>query len=1102
MRWCVLIGLLAGATLAAADYRGTVKSGNLPIPGASVTASGEGHKAGAVTDESGQYALEGLAPGHWVVEVEIFGFEKQRRELNVGEAGAVLDFDLKLAKPPAAPRVEPARAANGAAGFQRLAVNQAAQADVLAALSATEPPEPPPEEIASNANESFLLSGSLSRGLQAPRQEDAFGGQHGEWRPGMPGMGPPGEGPPGAAPGGMAAGPGMRPEMGPGLPGGFGGRGGPGGAGGRPGGGPPGSRGGFDQRGRRRPTSRGPFGQGTFGNRAGRGREAIRGSAFFSLRNSALDARPYSLTGQTVPKPSYAQSRFGLVGGGPLRIPKLLHDDQTFFFASYFGTRSRNPYDGVATLPSPLERQGNFSQSIANGPVVIFDPATHLPFPDNRIPASRINPAAAGLLEFVPLPNQPGRVQNYQIVTSAPQNTDNLGLRLSRSVSTHDRLGLAFNLQQRSGQATQLYGFRDSSSGRGQSIDLSWTHNVRRGLINTLRSTFSRNRSDMLPFFAHGRNVAAELGIAGASGNPLSFGPPNLSFTNFGGLSDASPSLRRDQSASVNEGVLFVRGKHSFHFGTEYRRTLTNSLTDQNGRGTFLFSGLATSALDERGQPLAGTGFDLADFLLGLPQSSSIRFGGADIYFRGSAFNWLVMDDWRLRSNLSLNFGLRYEYLAPLHEKYDRMANLDIAPGFSGVAVVTPGATGPYSGVFPRGLVDPDRNNYAPRLGLAWKPFPKKPFQIRGGYGVYFNGSTYNQAANRLAQQPPFAKTASLVTSLARTLTLQNGFAAAPSTAITNTYAVDRGYRAGYAQTWSLSIQRDLPGALVVEGGYLGTKGTRLDIQRLPNRAAPGSPLTAEERRRISNATGFAFDSSEGNSIYQAAQFRVSRRFRGGVAANALYTFSKSIDNVSTFGGGGAVVAQNDQDLHAERGLSSFDQRHTLSLFYVLTSPLSERASAARAHGWSGRLLSDWSLAGGLTARSGSPFTATVLGNRADTSGTGLVGSGRAEATGLNVSGSAGFFNPLAFAIPPAGRFGNGGRNTIPGPGQLSLNASFGRSLRLDERRRLEIRMEANNVLNRVSFTRLGTTVNASNYGLATDTAPMRTVNMSLRLRF
>ncbi len=377
--------------------------------------------------------------------------------------------------------------------------------------------------------------------------------------------------------------------------------------------------------------------------------------------------------------------------------------------------------------------------------------------------------------------------------------------------------------------------------------------------------------------------------------------------------------------------------------------------------------------------------------------------------------------------------------------------------------------------------------------------------QVRAGYGAFHDGSIYSRFATRLASQPPFANTAQLSTSLARPLTLQDGLAAAPSTKVTNTFAVDRGYRVGYAQSWNLSVQQELPNAFVLEAGYLGTKGTRLDIQRSPNRAAPGSPLTAGQRRQIGNAVGFLFDSSEGNSIYHAAQVRMTRRFCRGFSANALYTWSKSIDNASTIGGGGATVAQNDHHLRAERGLSSFDQRHELTLYYLLSSPVGAGAGLLGGDDILPRLLRNWRLGGGLTLRSGQPFTARVLGNRADSGGTGVVGSGRADSSGAAAAAGAGerFFNLDAFVVPPPGRFGNAGRNTVPGPGLFMLNLSLGRSFRLGEGRRwLEFRLESNNFTNHVNYTRLETVVNSLNYGLATQTAPMRAMTAWLRYRF
>jgi hypothetical protein len=264
-----------------------------------------------------------------------------------------------------------------------------------------------------------------------------------------------------------------------------------------------------------------------------------------------------------------------------------------------------------------------------------------------------------------------------------------------------------------------------------------------------------------------------------------------------------------------------------------------------------------------------------------------------------------------------------------------------------------------------------------------------------------------------------------------------------------------------------------------------------------------GSSQTSAARR-ISDAIGFTFDSSNGDSIYHAAQARVTRRLQHGMAVYATYTFSKSIDDASTIGGGGVTVVQNPNDFSAERGLSSFDHRHTLSLTYLLSSPVGKNTPIP-LNGWAGKLLEDWTLSGNVTAQSGSPFTARVLGNQSNTGGTGSVGSGRAEATGIALEAllPGQFFNPLAFTIPVAGTLGNSGRNTIEGPGTFSLNLSLARSFKLkDDQHRIEARVDATNFTNHPGVTGIGTVVNAANFGYATSMQAMRTLSATVRLRF
>jgi hypothetical protein len=273
-------------------------------------------------------------------------------------------------------------------------------------------------------------------------------------------------------------------------------------------------------------------------------------------------------------------------------------------------------------------------------------------------------------------------------------------------------------------------------------------------------------------------------------------------------------------------------------------------------------------------------------------------------------------------------------------------------------------------------------------------------------------------------------------------------------------------------------------------------------VRTLPNEPPPGSEHLFTQGNQFGNAVGFTYDQSVGNSIFHALQLRLVRRFNRGISLSAFYQFAKSIDDSSTFGGAGNTVAQNWLDLAAERGLSSFDVRHELSANFIWTSPVAGPGSRFAADSKLGRLLKDWQLSGLLTAQTGNPLTARVLGNSQRLAQTGGVGSGRAEATGLPIDTGSGFFNLDAFTSPPPAVYGDAGRNTIPGPGLVNLNLAFARSLNLAERRRLEFRLEANNVFNHVNYTNLYTVVNAVNYGLPSAAAPMRTLQAVVRFRF
>src|SRR5262249_41869004 len=288
---------------------------------------------------------------------------------------------------------------------------------------------------------------------------------------------------------------------------------------------------------------------------------------------------------------------------------------------------------------------------------------------------------------------------------------------------------------------------------------------------------------------------------------------------------------------------------------------------------------------------------DFADFLLGLPQQTSLQSGATTYNFRTNSFDVYAQDDFRLRANLSLNLGLRYEYNGPYTETHNQIANLDVAGEFAGAAPVLPGENGAFQGSYPDSLVRPDRNNFAPRLGVAWRP--AKQTVVRAGYGVNYNLAQYGTFIQNFAFQPPFAITSTNISSPANPLTLAEGF---PSTnaAVTNNFAVDPKYRLGYVQIWNVDVQRQLPRCVVMNVGYNGSKGTRLDVQRAIS---------------IAGVQPFIYESSTGNSVYHAGTIRLRKRMAHGVSLSGTYLYSKSIDDASSIGGATGIVAQDPFDI-------------------------------------------------------------------------------------------------------------------------------------------------------------------------------------------
>jgi trimeric autotransporter adhesin len=799
--------------------------------------------------------------------------------------------------------------------------------------------------------------------------------------------------------------------------------------------------------------------------------------------NSAWDARPSSFVGP-LPKPSYRDVHLLTTIGGPLRIPGLVRTGPNIFFG-YQHIDNTNASTESARVPTLRERIGDFSASrtTLGDTLRVIDPQTGTPFAGNAVPAERISSQALALLSYIPLPNvDAGGPFNYQAPTVAATRQDLIQSRVTRQLNPRNQLFGNIGYQRTETDSRTLFGFEDTTRASAMDLNANWTRRLSLPLWLRTRYRFTRDALEVMPYFANRTNVSGEAGISGNNQDPINWGPPNLSFSTVASLFDVAAQLNRARAHTAGAELYLIRGRHNLTFGGDVRRDEVDIDAQQNPRGTFAFTG-------------ALTGSDVADFLLGIPRTSSIAFGEPGRRLRALSHDAYVTDDFRVGPALTLNLGVRWEYEAPLAEASGRLANLDFAPGFSQAApVLASGPVGTLTGRdYTRALIAADKTGIQPRLAASWRPLAGSSMLVRAAYGIYRNTKVYQPIATRLSQQPPLWRTFSVENSADRPFTMADGFLVTPAS-VANTFAVDPDFRIGYAHNWQVSLQRDLPASLTITAIYLGTSGRHLPQQFLPNTVPPDADNPCTDC-----PIGFAFLTSDGQSSRHAGQLLLRRRLRNGVTATVEYTLSKSIDDTTSLGEPQWSVAQDWRNLDAERGPSSTDQRHRLTTQFQYTTGMGI-AGGTLLDGFKGSLFKGWTFGLQLTSGSGLPFTPVYLVN---IPGTGVVGI-RADLTGASATAvPAGYYlNPAAFAAPAPGRWGSAGRNSARGPAEFGLDASVSRNFPWGERFNVEWRIDARNILNQVTYASVNPVFGSPQFGLPAIANPMRKLQTAVRVRF
>jgi trimeric autotransporter adhesin len=1144
---------------------GHVRSGSVPLPGASIVVEvGDALKATTSTDVDGKYTIAFSPNATYHISADLTAFARVDRDLVLAAppCDTTVDFALTLKprrdpltaaaqtpdvnqaaqrglapqaqsagepvseQPAAAPggpdlpgQSRPARAgrgrgAQGGQGGQRFqTLNVQADANGVAALDVAAPEDadeiarllPPGFSAQSAQADAITINGSadatsLDRGLLNDRQQairlGAFDPATGQF-----------------ADGGLAGGQG---------PGGVGGQGDGGGRGGRGGGpGRGGGRGGLN-----------------IGGRAARGQSPYQGSVTYTFGGSALNASPYQLRPEVAPtQPLYAANTFGGTFGGPLKIPGLYADTnrRTNFQLNYTGNQSNNVFDQYATVPTNAMRQGDFSGS----PIQLIDPTTGQPFAGNQIPSSRINPGAATLLGFIPAPNLPGTLQNYHVSTTTHSSSDAVSVRLtqnlSRTVTPGGRGGfgrggggggfggggggfgggggrggqgtrgtnivLNAQLQYRRNETESPSVFSSLGSHTiNTSVAAPISLNVQKGRsVHNVTVNFTHANTQTTNAFSGVDNVAGAAGIKYpglAAPDPLNWGVPNLSFTNFTSVRMPAAGLRNDDRFTLGYTWRHPTPKHQLRFGADYRLDNSIAQINSNARGSYTFTGLYSSGGARSTSPSYS---DFADFLLGAPQLATLQVGGLS-HLRQHAFDAFVEDNWQKTAKLTFNLGLRYELWLPYAEINGQMSNLSLLNGsnltganFTAAVPVFPGQTG-----IPAGLLKADPNNIGPRLGFAYRV--EKNTTLRGGYSITYNSSSYASIARQLVAQPPFAETETVTGTPTGPLAFADALLSSTS-GTTNNWGVSPDYALGTIQMWNASVTRNLTPNWAVTASYTGTKGTNLDLLNAPNRGPLGL--------LVPDVQPFTFESSGGNSIMNAGSFQVRRRLAGGVSGGATYTLEKSTDDVPSLGAG-AVVAQNAQNLGAEWAVSNFDRRNQLSADLGLELPFGPNRHWLKNGGLLAGILGEWTLTMTLTAQSGTPLTARVIGAATDVA-QGTNGALRANYTGAPIQLSNPlvdeFFNnttgaTAAFTAPAPGQFGDSARNLIIGPGVRQLNGALTRDVRIGGNRSVTLGINALNLLNTVQWQSVDTNVNSPTFGQVLSARPMRTMTASIRVRF
>ena len=815
------------------------------------------------------------------------------------------------------------------------------------------------------------------------------------------------------------------------------------------------------------------------------GENHFHGSVYEFFRNDIFDARNF-FTVPDQPAPKLRRNQYGFAVGGPIRR------NSTFFFADFEGLNERRAITRTTSVPTEAELSGDFSRSVLPAPIDFF---TGQPYANGRLPF--MHPIGAAVAGLYPSANRSVPGQNFVGSPTANDRNAKFDVRIDQSVGREGTLSGRYSFGDRdryepyaAASFSSVPGYGNDVLERGQNLMLGESHTFGLRWINEFR--FGYNRVESATFQENlGTSINRTVGLPDFAKRERDLG---LTFITVTGLSPLGDEYNNPQDSTVNtyqllDTVSYAQGDHLVQFGFEQRWLQQNAFRDIQARGLINFTNFAY------------TQNALADLLLGLPTLTGGAVSDNPQALRSSSTNLFVHDSWRLRPDLTLTWGVRYEYNVPAYDAEDRATVFDPRT-FSFAALG--------SGQVPRGGYESDKNNFAPRVGLAWSPFGTRKTVLRAGYGVYYNTSPLAPGQG-IYFNPPYFNLQLYFPSAQAPISIENPWPAGQVAPVPPTgFGYDPALRTTYAQQWNFGTEADLGHGVIVEAGYFGTKGTKLLGARDINQpdASPRMP----NLRPLVFYSDLNLTEASFNSIYHSLQTKLQCRLQSGLTGLFSYTWSKSIDNASSYfpSAGDANYPQDSNNVAAERGLSGFDLRHRFSGSFVYELPFGKgKRMAGNLQGWQGAVVSGWQLNSIITLQTGQPFTVALPGEF-DNSNTGRAFLGFGAGDRPNVTGNPVLTNPdpqawfdtAAFALPAFGSFGNAGRNVLSGPPLRTFHLSMLKDTAVTETVKLQLRAEFFNLFNTPNFDQPNIFFGTPGFGRILSARDGREVQFGLKLLF